>query len=204
MVSDKCTGRKCGEKICNPQTGRCVSRTGYVGRRLLAMTDRCAARTTECVAEKICNPQTGRCVARTGKTGLALKNSNQKPIRPLPKIVVKNCGTGKCVLPPKKKVTKKVRFLTPQLTTQLTPQLTISDTPVVNASHRFMVKNGVKITQSVPKNPKYTRKAPAGHAANYAGQTARGLDGKMWESQKLKKIVRKNGNPSYRWMPLEK
>lgn len=74
---------------------------------------------------------------------------------------------------------------------------------IVNASNRFLMKNGVKIVQNVPKNPKYARKAPAGHAANYAGKTATGLDGKMWESRKLATIVRKNGKPSYRWMPLE-
>ena len=72
---------------------------------------------------------------------------------------------------------------------------------IVNASNRFLMKNGVKVAQNIPKNPKYARGAPAGHAANYAGQTARGLDGILYESRKTA-TVRKNGKPSYRWMKL--
>lgn len=72
---------------------------------------------------------------------------------------------------------------------------------IVNASNRFLMKNGVKIAQNIPKNPKYARGAPAGHAANYAGQTARGLDGILYESRKTA-TIRKNGKPSYRWMKL--
>jgi hypothetical protein len=65
------------------------------------------------------------------------------------------------------------------------------------------MKNGVKVPQAIPKNPTYARGAPAGHAANYAGETALGLDGKRYESRKISKIVRKNGKFSYRWYKLE-
>ena len=47
----------------------------------------------------------------------------------------------------------------------------------------------------VPKN----RKAPAGHARNFAGQTAVGLDGRVWTS-KLQAKTDAAGQPVYRWV----
>ena len=41
------------------------------------------------------------------------------------------------------------------------------------------------------------RKAPAGHAKNYAGKMARGLDGKLWES----KQIQVKGKLTWRWKP---
>ena len=58
-------------KILNPDTGRCVLRTGKIGQKVLFPT---VARyevlgRKSCPAEKILNPDTGRCVLRTGKIG---------------------------------------------------------------------------------------------------------------------------------------
>ena len=60
--------------------------------------------------------------------------------------------------------------------------------PVVNASNRG--------AQKVPAG----RKAPAGHAKNFAGKTARGLDGKTWASEQVKI----KGAFTWRWKPSSK
>lgn len=56
---------------------------------------------------------------------------------------------------------------------------------IINASNRG--------THKVPAR----RKAPAGHAKNYAGQMARGLDGKLWQSRQ---VAVKN-RLTWRWKP---
>jgi len=64
------------DKVYNPATGRCVKRTGAIGRRLPVDSD-----ATEpdimppvrvCPADKIINPATGRCVNRSGPLGRRL------------------------------------------------------------------------------------------------------------------------------------
>lgn len=49
-------------KIKNPVTGRCVLKTGAIGKKLLRV----------CPENKILNPDTKRCVLRTGKVGLGI------------------------------------------------------------------------------------------------------------------------------------
>ena len=78
--SGKCEGVRCTkDKICNPASGRCVLRTGKIGKRLLAKekpsekpkvkskskSGKCEG--VRCTKDKICNPASGRCVLRTGK-----------------------------------------------------------------------------------------------------------------------------------------
>jgi serine/threonine protein kinase len=64
------------EKVYNPATGRCVKRTGAIGRRLPADSDATepdiAPPARTCPADKIMNPATGRCVNRSGPIGRRL------------------------------------------------------------------------------------------------------------------------------------
>ena len=65
---------KCpSDKILNPASGRCVSRTGKIGLKLLAKPK---SPKTKCSKDKILNPSSGRCVSRTGKIGKALQKSS--------------------------------------------------------------------------------------------------------------------------------
>jgi hypothetical protein len=101
-MSDKCKNKTCERnKICNPETGRCVLKTGKIGKELLknksprrasprrasprrasprrASPRRASPRRAsdkcmnkKCERDKICNPETGRCVLKTGKIGKEL------------------------------------------------------------------------------------------------------------------------------------
>jgi superfamily II DNA or RNA helicase len=82
--SNKCASKKCPKtKICNPASGRCVNRTGTIGKQLVhrrhpspirprpsKSKDKCVAK--KCPKTKICNPASGRCVNRTGTIGKQL------------------------------------------------------------------------------------------------------------------------------------
>lgn len=86
------------DKIINPYTGRCVSRTGRVGRQLLRgeeprqqQQQQQQPRTGNdcprpCDPTKICNPQSRRCVSRTGTIGRRLLRFNS-PRRQSPPII---------------------------------------------------------------------------------------------------------------------
>jgi hypothetical protein len=50
--------KPCGAKICNPKTGRCVKKSGRIGKKISA-----------CDTDKIRNPLTGRCVKKSGRIG---------------------------------------------------------------------------------------------------------------------------------------
>ena len=79
----KSTKKKCPEgKIINPATGRCVSKTGKIGRELLnskksakksKKSAKKSKKSVKCVKGKIINPKTNRCVSKTGKIGRSLK-----------------------------------------------------------------------------------------------------------------------------------
>ena len=75
----KSTEKKCPEgKIVNPATGRCVSKTGKIGRDLLnskknSKKSKKSKKSVKCVKGKIINPKTNRCVSKTGKIGRSLK-----------------------------------------------------------------------------------------------------------------------------------
>jgi len=65
-------------KIMNPKSGRCVSKNGKIGRRMVGKSPRTRTRkssmgkTKGCPSGKIMNPKTGRCVSKTGKIGMGL------------------------------------------------------------------------------------------------------------------------------------
>jgi superfamily II DNA or RNA helicase len=126
--SPKCVPCKavCKEdEICNPASGKCVKRTGRVGKALLGGDSPkgkvdsskgipCKA---ECKPEEICNPASGKCVKRSGRVGKALLGADSpKVVRPespssdssSSSDILKNCEsckpdeicnkvTGKCV-----------------------------------------------------------------------------------------------------------
>lgn len=80
------------DKICNPDTGKCVSKKGVVGKKILAgTTDKKESNTNTnaskkkdcnedfiCPEDKICNPPTGKCVKKDGKIGKELVSNQQK------------------------------------------------------------------------------------------------------------------------------
>ena len=90
-------GYECPEdKICNTDTGNCVSKKGSIGKKLLLTTTtsvKTKKETTnsksktsenkncnegyECPEEKICNPKTGKCVKKDGKIGKELLNKQK-------------------------------------------------------------------------------------------------------------------------------
>ena len=62
------------DEIINPATGRCVKKTGKIGRKLLG-TDG----PKPCKSYQIRNPETGRCVEKTGPIGKRLLRKNLPP-----------------------------------------------------------------------------------------------------------------------------
>jgi hypothetical protein len=94
-------------KIFNPDTGRCVSKTSKKGKELVKES----GEKPECPEKKIFNPKSGRCVLKTSKRGKEIleskdeksddkksknKKSNKKKECPEKKIL--NPDTGRCVL----------------------------------------------------------------------------------------------------------
>ena len=77
---DKCDEVVCtSDKVCNPASGRCVKKTGKIGKSLLKAPsprkkskkkDKCDE--VVCTSDKVCNPASGRCVKKTGKIGKSL------------------------------------------------------------------------------------------------------------------------------------
>lgn len=71
-MSGKCKSKVCSrDKICNPKSGRCVSRTGNIGKQIINSIvrrskydkeDKCSD--IHCEDNKICNPKTGRCILK--------------------------------------------------------------------------------------------------------------------------------------------
>lgn len=100
--SSKCAGVNCpSNKICNPKTGRCVLKSGAIGKALLKKrsSPKKASRQSRrvsrlksspkrgsgkctgvnCPSNKICNPKTGKCVLKNGVIGKKLiKHSSRK------------------------------------------------------------------------------------------------------------------------------
>jgi hypothetical protein len=81
------------DKIINPATGRCVLRTGPIGKKLLALSKKVPTPTpTTCPPDKIVNPKTGKCVLRTGAIGKNLLAA-QTPSKPKAKPKAKKSPT---------------------------------------------------------------------------------------------------------------
>jgi hypothetical protein len=61
------------DKILNPATNRCVSKTGAIGKKLIGVVKKKVITTTnDCPPDKILNPATNRCVSKTGAIGKKL------------------------------------------------------------------------------------------------------------------------------------
>lgn len=96
--------KKCQpDKILNPNTGRCVSKTGAIGKRILAgesTSKRKSASRSNCPENKILNPNTGRCVSKTGAIGKRiLAESESENTTDKPKKYSKKCQPGKILNP---------------------------------------------------------------------------------------------------------
>jgi len=86
------------DKILNPKTNKCVSKTGKIGKELLKKLDE----KKECEKDKILNPKTNKCVSKTGKIGKELlkkldekKELNKKIISKMPTIDYLNRNNSK-------------------------------------------------------------------------------------------------------------
>lgn len=96
--SNLCSGVVCSDdQICNPASGKCVKKSGRVGKKLLAGKKSSPRRKSKhssrrksspkgsgkckgvvCSSNKICNPVTGKCVKRSGRVGKKLIQSKKK------------------------------------------------------------------------------------------------------------------------------
>ena len=70
------------DKILNPKTKRCVSKTGVLGKQLQKENKPSSAAKSskpknECPDDKILNPKTKRCVSKTGALGKQLQKENK-------------------------------------------------------------------------------------------------------------------------------
>ena len=73
------------DKIINPKSGRCVSRTGSIGRSILSgPIQQPGKKKAACPNDKILNPKSGRCVSRTGSIGRSIIGAIPKS-KPQPK-----------------------------------------------------------------------------------------------------------------------
>ncbi|NBS70883.1 hypothetical protein EBT31_18550 [bacterium] len=63
----------------------------------------------------------------------------------------------------------------------------------IGQTTRYIIKDAKRVAQKTPAG----RKAPPGHAKDFAGQVARGVDGENWVSKKLD-----NANV-YRWVKVK-
>ena len=93
-------------QIRNPATGRCVSKTGAIGKKLLDIKKPKTPKKKLCDPEKIRNPATGRCVSKKGAIGkklLDIKKPETPKKKPCPPGKMRNPATGRCINKPKSK-----------------------------------------------------------------------------------------------------
>jgi hypothetical protein len=78
------------DKILNPSSGRCVLKTGKIGKELLKKkSNKLSPRKgmeQKCDKDKILNPSSGRCVLKTGKIGKELLKKKSKKTNKSPKV----------------------------------------------------------------------------------------------------------------------
>ena len=79
------------DAIINPATGRCVKKTGKIGRMLIDS----GIRPAPCKDDVIINPTTGRIVAKTGKIGQTLSRRGRQV--PCKEDEIRNPSTDRCV-----------------------------------------------------------------------------------------------------------
>jgi hypothetical protein len=92
------------DKILNPETDRCVSRTGAKGKELVkkekAKSPSPPPKTKkQCPPDKILNPETDRCVSRTGAKGKELVKKEQLNTPSPPPKTTKQCPPDKILNP---------------------------------------------------------------------------------------------------------
>jgi hypothetical protein len=75
MSSKKCKK----DEILNPETNRCVKRSGKKGKEIIASLKNKSQKT--CKKDEILNPETNRCVKRSGKKGKELLGKSKKRSR---------------------------------------------------------------------------------------------------------------------------
>ena len=78
------------DKILNPKTGRCVLKSGKIGKEILRKKSPRKSTSKKssniCTSNKILNPNTGRCVLKSGKIGKEiLKSRSKSPSKSIPK-----------------------------------------------------------------------------------------------------------------------
>jgi serine/threonine protein kinase len=177
--SHKKTQKKCPEdKILNPKTGRCVNKTGGLGKKLLKQlkpstqksikppspshkkTQKTQKTQKKCPEDKILNPKTGRCVSKTGGLGKKLlkqlKPSTQKSIKPPSpshKKTQKKCPEDKILNPKTGRCVSKTGGLGKKLLKQLKPSTQKSIKPP-SPSHK---KTQKKCPEDKILNPKTGR-----------------------------------------------
>jgi len=126
----KCENKKCkADQICNPKTGRCVKKSGRIGRTLLkkskskrksvvrkSKSQRRKSKSRKCKEDKILNPKTGRCVKKSGKIGRMLlkKSKSKRKSRKSLKKMVRMCdfdiADGICKITGKKSNDKRCSY----------------------------------------------------------------------------------------------
>lgn len=94
------------DKVLNPATGRCVSKDGAIGKKLLKASVSTPAPTLvpkkdkECPNDKILNPITGRCVSKDGSIGKKLLKTSKPAPSPAPApaidIITNNIDNNDC------------------------------------------------------------------------------------------------------------
>lgn len=99
--------KECREdQVENPDTKKCVSRTGKLGKKILGESTESTPKTkkpVKCPADKVFNPDSEKCVSKTGAIGkkiLAAKAAEKKAAKPKKECredQVENPDTGKCV-----------------------------------------------------------------------------------------------------------
>ena len=67
------------DKILNPETNKCVKKTGRIGKKLLKKKE--TTTKIECPEDKILNPETNKCVKKTGRIGKKLMKKAETPRR---------------------------------------------------------------------------------------------------------------------------
>ena len=109
------------DKILNPKTKRCVSKTGALGKQLQKENKPSSAAKSskpknECPDDKILNPKTKRCVSKTGALGKQLLQKENKPSSAAKSPKPKNeCPDDKILNPKTKRCVSKTGALGKQL-----------------------------------------------------------------------------------------
>lgn len=92
-------------KILNPKSGRCVLRSGTIGRSLIQkLSTQNIKYDVRCPNNMIKNPRTGRCVLKSGRIGRMIIKSNNlisndsRVDKKCPSNKIRNPRTGRCVL----------------------------------------------------------------------------------------------------------